>query len=117
MSIAKRLTSLEKAIEGQGPPDEGLVDPPDWREQEARRLLPMLRWMAVLTQYEDHPIPDDAALIEKEVTILRRFDTRAEYHRVPVMPDAMIRWFDAQTQTLPGFNEKETQTLPGFTYC
>lgn len=103
MNLSKRLNMLEKAIDGQGPQDDG-IDPPNWREVEARRLLPLLRWTALNTRYEDMPLPDDETLIQQEVGRLQHFDSLSEYRRVPQMPDAMLDYFTRENESRAGFS-------------
>lgn len=104
MNLSKRLNMLEKAIEGQGPPDEGIIDPPDWREQEARRVLPRLRFFALLTRYEDMPLPSDEEMIEREAARLQRFGSKAEFYSLEGDSDHMLEFYETETRSLPGFN-------------
>lgn len=77
MNLEKRIEILEKEVGDTIPEEEA----GDWREIEARRLLPLNRDIARIAQFEDMSLPSDDALLGRELAALARWPSQKAYIR------------------------------------
>jgi hypothetical protein len=75
MNIEGRVSRLEREV-GDAIPEK---EAGDWREREARRLLPLNREIARIAQFEDMPLPSDDELLGRELAALARWPSQKAY--------------------------------------
>lgn len=77
MNVEKRIEILEKEVGVDM--DEEVPEEVGWREKLAQKMLPILRVIARIAQYEDSPLPSDEELLRRARASMSHWSSQGEY--------------------------------------